>query len=113
MRGSWPPNACAASGATADTNPMPNVKLTKKTVCASDAAAIASLPRRPMKAISVVIIAICPSCVSANGTASLSVSASSSVRWPGADARGAIDMGSILSREVMTPDYYRRERAEK
>lgn len=36
------------------------VKLTKNTVCASDAAATASLPRRPMKARSVVIIAICP-----------------------------------------------------
>ena len=52
------PNACAASGATADTRPIPKVKLTKSTVCASDAAATASAPRRPIMAMSVVIIAI-------------------------------------------------------
>ena len=61
-----------------------------------------------MKAISVVIIAICPSCVSASGTASLSVSASSSARWRGADARGATDAGPILSMEVMDRGYHRR-----
>ncbi len=74
------PNACAASGATAETRPMPKVKLTKKTVCASDAAATASVPKRPISAMSVVIIAICPSCVSAIGTASFSVSPSSAAR---------------------------------
>ena len=74
MRGLRAPNACAANGATAETSPIPKVKLTKNTVCASDAAATASPPRRPIKARSVVIIAICPSWVSAIGTASLSVS---------------------------------------
>ncbi len=59
---------------------MPKVKLTKNTVCASAAAAMASLPRRPIIAMSVVIIAIWPSCVSASGTASFSVSESSSAR---------------------------------
>ena len=59
---------------------MPKVKLTKSTVCASDAAATASAPRRPIMAMSVVIIAICPSWVSAIGTASFSVSASSIAR---------------------------------
>jgi len=67
-------------GATADTSPIPIVKLTKYTVPASAAAATASLPRCPIKARSVVIIAICPSCVSAIGRASLMVSVSSSTR---------------------------------
>ena len=80
MRGLRAPNACAASGATADTSPIPKVKVTKNTVCASAAAATASSPRRPISARSVVIIAICPSCVSAIGTASLSVSVSSMAR---------------------------------
>ena len=69
-----------ANGATAETRPMPKVKLTNSTVCASDAAATASAPRRPIMAMSVVIIAICPSWVSAIGTASFSVSASSIAR---------------------------------
>ena len=56
---------------------MPKVKLMKKTVCASAAAATATSPSRPINARSVVIIAICPSCVSAIGTASLSVSVNS------------------------------------
>ena len=74
----WPaPKACAASGATADTSPIPKVKLMKNTVWASAAAATAASPSRPIRARSVVIIAICPSCVSAIGTASLSVSANS------------------------------------
>ncbi len=42
-RGLRAPNACAASGATADTSPIPKVKLTKKTVFASAAAATASI----------------------------------------------------------------------
>ena len=104
MRGLRAPNAWAANGATAETSPIPKVKLTKNTVCASDAAATASLPRRPMKARSVVIIAICPSCVSARGAARRSVSESSSARWwPGASAPdGAIvDFRSILPEDVM------------
>ena len=46
------------------------------------AAAKASPPRRPMKARSVVIIAIWPSCCAAIGVASRSVSMSSAMRWP-------------------------------
>ncbi len=88
-RGSRAPKACAASGATADTSPIPMVKLMKYTVPASAAAATAALPSRPMKARSVVIIAIWLSCVSAIGTASRSVSLSSAARWwPAADMRG-------------------------
>ena len=63
-RGLRAPNACAASGATAETSPMPKVKVTKNTVCASAAAATASSPSRPISARSVVMIAICPSWVS-------------------------------------------------
>ena len=80
MRGSRAPNACAASGDTAETSPMPNVKLTKNTVEASAAAATAWSPSRPTSARSVVIIAICPSWVSAIGTASRDVSVSSTAR---------------------------------
>ncbi len=63
-------------------NPMPKVKVMKNTELASAAAATAPSPSRPTSARSVVIIAICPSCVSAIGTASLSVSVSSRVRRP-------------------------------
>ena len=80
IRGSRAPNAWAANGATADISPIPKVKLTQNTVLASAAAATAASPSRPIKARSVVIIAICPSCVSAIGTASLSVSANSMAR---------------------------------
>ena len=87
---------------------MPKVKLTKSTVCASDAAATASAPRRPIMARSVVIIAIWPSCVSAIGTASFSVSESSIARWrPGTAAGVAAAVRSILSSEVMAGDYHR------
>ena len=48
MRGSRAPKACAASGATADTRPMPTTKAANSTVCASAAPAIASSPRWPM-----------------------------------------------------------------
>ena len=47
MRGLRAPNAWAANGATAETSPIPKVKLTKNTVCASDAAATASLAETP------------------------------------------------------------------
>ncbi len=59
---------------------MPKVKVMKNTELASAAAATAPSPRRPTSARSVVIIAICPSCVSAIGTASFSVSVSSTAR---------------------------------
>ena len=61
---------------------MPAVKAMKYTVPASAAAASASPPSRPMKARSVVIIAIWPSCCAAIGVASRSVSISSAMRWP-------------------------------
>ena len=77
VRGSRAPNACATSGATADIAPMPSTNTAKNIVCASDAAAIAASPSRPISARSVVIIAIWPSCVSAIGIASRIVSISS------------------------------------
>ena len=105
-RGLRAPNACAASGATAETSPMPKVKVTKNTVCASAAAATASSPSRPINARSVVIIAICPSWVAAMGTASFSVSVSSRARRPRVGAApsavaAALGARSILSRDVM------------
>ena len=77
MRGCLAPKACAASGATADTTPMPITKATNSKVCASATAATTCSPRRPSSARSLVIIAIWPSCVSAIGQLSLTVSATS------------------------------------
>ena len=59
-----------------------------------------------MKARSVVIIAICPSCVSAIGTASRSVSANSAVRCrlENAAIRVAARARSMSSMEIMRPD---------
>ena len=71
---------------------MPSTKPMNKMRCASPTAAIASDPSRPIKARSVVIIAIWPSWVSAIGHASLIVSAISTrktVRPAGASGPAA------------------------
>src|SRR5262245_28125952 len=102
MRG-WPaPKACAASGATAETGPMPNTNPTNKMRCARPTAAMAPSPSRPMSARSVVIMAIWPSWVSAMGHASLTVSIISARQTP-CPARAAalatvIVPGSIMAR---------------
>ncbi len=54
------------------------MKAVNSTLCASAAAATALLPSRPISARSTVIMAICPSWVSASGPASLTVPISSS-----------------------------------
>jgi hypothetical protein len=69
MRGWRAPNACEASGATADTMPMPTVKAANSTVCASAVAATTWSPRRPSSIRSVVIMATWPSWVTAIGQA--------------------------------------------
>jgi len=85
------PKACAASGATAETSPMPSTSAANSTVCASEAAAIACSPSRPIITRSVVSMAIWPSWVSAMGQASFRVSTAS--RRKGADAGEAGAMG--------------------
>jgi hypothetical protein len=73
-------------------------------VLASAAAATASSPSRPIKARSVVIITICPSWVSAIGTASFSVSANSTARRPRGLAAAPCGAGFSFSRTVIGRD---------
>ena len=79
---------------------MPKVKLTKKTVCASAAAAMASLPRRPIKAMSVVIIAICPSWVSAIGAITFASNAANRGEKPGTCAHFVIEKSGKIHQLV-------------
>ena len=67
------------------------------TICASAAAATTSPPRRPTSARSVVIIATWPSCVSAIGRASRTVSVSSARQsaQPAGAADGVIACGRV------------------
>ena len=96
IRGWHPPTYWAASGVTAETIPIPTTNTVNSTVCASAAAATALSPSRPISARSLVIMAIWPSCVSAIGSASLTVSVNSA-------RQSAVPAGALASAADMTP----------
>ena len=83
---------------------MPTTKQVKSTVCASAAAATALSPRRPISARSLVIMAIWPSCVSAIGSASFTVSAISARQRllpAGASPAAAIVPGMVMAGNIV------------
>ena len=83
---------------------MPTTNIVNSTVCASAAAATALSPRRPISARSLVIMAIWPSCVSAIGSASLTVSVNSSrqiLLSAGAAPTACIAPGMVMARTIV------------